>query len=183
LLEDDDAVSIVPLREDARVDPAAPVEERVTRLEHRVEEINYRLESTTLDVQQMQTGRAAIQRSATEPVRLIEDGGEPSERQAATSSSVGDSVDMLDDSDSEIEEITRAELPPERPRPQPVVLAGSYNVPLPRGISTTDVQALQRGASAAGSIARTINASFRSSSTTTVQESRGQSINTGNPPH
>jgi hypothetical protein len=147
----------------------APVDDKVTAIEHRVEDINDQLESTTLDVSRLRSGRLG-RRSRTEPNMTIIDEAEvirPPETQS------DEEIDIEEDTDSEIEEISRPAPELERSGATPLALRGNYEVPLPRGISTHDVRNVQRGATAAGNIARTISASFRSS-TTTVQETRGQ---------
>jgi hypothetical protein len=147
----------------------APVDESVTFIGHRVEDINNHLESTTLDVSKLQSGRSGPSGHTGPNLRTIDE-AEASHTPRTYSDS---EIDMQDDSDSEIEEISRPEPALEQSGATPLVLRGNYEVPLPQGISTHDVRNVQRGAAAAGSIARTITSSFRSS-TTSVQETRGE---------
>jgi len=144
-------------------------------LEQRIDGLDGRVESTVLEVEQLKVkGKAARRRSKASSKRN-------------TSEVVTEQVTV--DVDSDIEEIPRTSSPtldqqghPRPPRQQqsreqskPLVLKGNYSVPLPRGVTTKDVQAVQAGAKAAGSIAREINAAF----TTRVRTSQEVRVNRG----
>ncbi|KAF2669334.1 hypothetical protein BT63DRAFT_425072 [Microthyrium microscopicum] len=145
--------------------PDETVIQRVSILESRVEEINYRLESTVTDVHELRTTttthtptRPATTTSKSTPAsRATHSAALVPVTQYPTSISEPNS-----DTESEIETIPRTTNQPDQ-----LALKGSYRVPLPRGVSMQDVQAISRGASAATHVVREVNAAFRA--TTSVR--------------
>jgi len=153
---------------------ARPIEDRVTVLEHRIDGIDGKVEAAVVGVEQLKLKGKGRRRSKARTDKAPEE-------------HASEQLTILE-VESDIEEIPRTSSPSldrpskeqpssthtaAKPQQNPLILHGNYSVPLPKGVTPKDVQAVRTGARAAGSIAREINAAF----TTRVRTSQDFSLN------